>query len=147
MNVGDLAGFWASDGSRTGSDNWFDGGTPRRLGRAQAEKATGADPRLLSGYREGRFGYSIPLPNGRWRVALLLMEPQEKRATPRAFDVALNGRTVLKAYDPQQAAGGALKAVARSFDTEVTDGRLDLHLIPVRGDAVLSGIVIRPAGD
>ncbi|MCJ8156433.1 glycoside hydrolase family 2 TIM barrel-domain containing protein [Sphingomonas sp. LaA6.9] len=145
INVGDLAGFVTPDGRRTGSDNWFDGGTPRRLGKAQTEKVTGADARLLSGYREGRFGYSIPLPDGRWNVTLLMMEPQEKPTTARVFDVTANGRTVLRAFDPVKAAGGALRASAQSFDVVVKGGRLDLRFVPQRGDAVLSAITIRPA--
>ena len=146
INVGDLAGFVADDGGRVGSDNWFDGGAPKRLAPKLAEKVAGAaDRRLHSGYREGRFSYAIPLPNGRWRVTLLFLEPQEKRTAPRRFDVLVNGAHALRGFDPAKAAGGPLKAVARVFDAEVEDGRLQLGFAPVVGEAVLSAIEISPA--
>lgn len=145
INVGDLAGFVASDGRRVGSDHWFEGGTPKRIGGAAAERIEGAgDPRLRTGYREGGFGYAIPVPNGRWRVTLLFLEPDEGAAA-RDFDVLIDGRTLLRAFDPGRAAGGPLKAIERSFVTDVAGGRLDLGFVPGRGDALLSAIEIRPA--
>lgn len=146
INVGDLAGFVSEDKRRVGSDHWFDGGIPRRLPPAVAKRTSGpGDPRLRSGYREGRFGYSIPLPDGRWRVKLLFLEPQESDK-PRSFDVTVNGRRVLRAFAPARAAGGALKTVERSFIAESKDNRILLGFDPVSGNAVLSAIEIRPLG-
>ena len=141
INVGDLAGFIASVGIRVGSDNWFFGGTPKLIGGKTADRLSGsADRRYLTGYREGAFTYAIPLPNGSWRVTLITLEPDEKRRS-RSFDVAAEGRPVLKRIDPAKIAGAPLKAITRSFVAQVDDGRLDLSF---SGDAVLSGIEIAP---
>lgn len=145
INVGDLAGFVAPDGRRTGSDNWFDGGTPHRLDATQATRLAGAgDPRLRTGYREGRFGYRIPLPDGRWRVSLLFVDPRAAGDSPRQFDVVANGRTVLRDFDPVRAAGAPLHGVTQTFDTVVTEDVLTMRFVPVQGDAVLSAIEVRP---
>jgi beta-galactosidase len=139
INVGDLAGFVRADGSRVGSDNWFEGGTPHRIGGKAAEALAGAgDPRMRAGYREGALRYAIPLPDGRWQVTLLFVAPDTEA---RTFDVAAEGRTVLRRFDPAKAAGGTLKGVERSFAVTVADGKLDLAF---SGDAVLSGIRITP---
>lgn len=145
INVGDLSGFVDARGRRTGSDHWFDGGTPRRLDPALDGELSGTgDVRLRTGYREGRFGYAIPLPAGRWRVTLLFVEPRPRADTARSFDVVANGRTVLSAFDPARAAGGPLAGIERSFEVQVDDGALALDFVPVRGDAVLSAITIHP---
>ena len=141
INVGDLAGFVAADGVRVGSDNWFIGGTAKRIGGKRAEGLGEGDRRYRSGYREGAFGYSIPLPNGRWRVTVMALEPDERRGS-RRFDVLAEGRRMLAGFDPGRAAGGPLIMVARSFTAEVEDKRLDLGFT---GEAVLSGLVIAPA--
>ena len=141
INVGDLAGFVAADGRRVGSDNWFAGGTARRIdGKAAARVWGDGDRRYLTGYREGAFTYAIPLPNGRWRVSLIALEPDRTRSS-RRFDVSAEGRPVLTGIDPARLAGGPLRAIARSVMVEVRDGRLDLAFT---GDAVLSGIEIEP---
>lgn len=92
----------------------------------------------------GRFGYAIPLPDGRWRVSLLFVDPREKADTPRRFDVLAHGERVLASFDPVAAAGGTLTGVERSFDTTVANGRLDLRFVPVEGDAVLSALSVQP---
>lgn len=145
INVGDLSGFAAVDGTRVGSDNWFEGGTPHRLDGDLAKRLGGVgDPRLRTGYREGRFGYAIPLPDGAWRVTLLFVDPRSAASTPRRFDVLVNGTRVLQSFDVAAAAGGTLTGVARSFDARVTNGRLALQFVPRSGDAVLSGIEVHP---
>lgn len=146
INVGDLSGFVAADGSLTGSDNWFEGGTPHRLDKARAARLTGeGDPRLRSGYREGRFAYAIPLPNGEWKVTLLFVDPGDPADGPHRFDVFANGSRTLAGFDPAKAAGASLVGVTRHFDVTVSDGKLDLRFVPIKGSALLSGIEVRPA--
>jgi beta-galactosidase len=140
INVGDLAGFVDAQGCRVGSDNWFRGGVAERIGGGAADTLAGAgDPRFRTGYRAGTFGYAIPVPNGRWRLTLLFLEPDEEHDR-RGFDVTAEGRTLLTDFDPRTAADGALRGVERSFDVEVADGTLDLSF---SGDAIVSGIEVR----
>ena len=144
INAGDLAGFVHADGRRVGSDHWFSGGTAKRIGGKTAERLTGeADPRYRTGYREGAFSYAIPIPNGRWEVTLITLEPNEERKV-RTFDVSAEGRPMMTAIDPAKLAGAPLKAATRRFTVEVQDERLDLTFT---GDAVLSGIEVEPIGE
>jgi beta-galactosidase len=140
INVGDLTGFARADGSRVGSDNWFEGGTPRRIGDTESKRLTGADRRLLTGVRDGRFRYAIPLPDGRWRVTLTSIETREAKAA-RGFDVTTNGRMMVRRFNPGPAGGGRYRAATRSFDVDVSGGMLRLGFGP---DATLAAIEIRP---
>ncbi|WP_442678804.1 glycoside hydrolase family 2 TIM barrel-domain containing protein [Sphingomonas sp. ASY06-1R] len=138
-------------GKRFGSDNFFDGGTvgdinaysgygPRPAAKVVAGTAQGA---VAETYREGRFGYRVPLPNGRYTVDLTFVEPS-LAAGARQFDVTANGKRVVAGLDIAAAAGGPLKALTRRIAVQVTDGTLDLRFVPVRGDAIVSAIEITP---
>lgn len=144
INVGDLSGFVTSSGRRVGSDNWFTGGIAGQLAPATAARVkNGGDRQVFSGYREGRFSYAIPLPEGSWRVTLTLLEPL-KRTPRRRFDVIANGKIVLESFEPVKAAGGALRAVARSFNVSTPQKKLTLDFVPRDGKAVLAAIDIAP---
>ena len=86
--AGQLAtGLKASDGTRFGSDNFFSGGTGRKVvqqsrrGDGDASPIKGvaapADAELYATYREGRFRYDIPLANGAYRLVLGFVEPSK----------------------------------------------------------------------
>ncbi|KGI77694.1 hypothetical protein LF63_0109055 [Oleiagrimonas soli] len=145
INVGDLAGFVDGQGFRYGSDDAFIGGTPHRFSDKQQKRSHGDAPvAMRAGYREGRFGYAIPLPNGLWRVTLTFVDPGTGKHAPRSFDVRADGHTLLSAFEPARAAGGTLRSVTRSFVVRSSHGRLHLQFVPRTGPAVLSGIRIRP---
>jgi hypothetical protein len=66
--------------------------------------------------RHGEFTYTLPYEySGGNNVNLYFAETTFTRAGQRTFDVIINGSTVLRAFDVFAAAGGAYKAVARSF--------------------------------
>ncbi len=136
MNVGSLTGYADASGVRVGSDNWFAGGMAKRPGNALRKKlAAIINTPSLDGYREGAFGYSVPLPDGRWTVKLLLGNPDEKAA--RSFDVNVEGKTLAGA---QTAAPASL--TPHQIVVDVRDGTLDLAFT---GRAALFGIEVRPA--
>jgi beta-galactosidase len=154
-------GYVASDGRRFGSDNFFLGGRGMKIERGAAQPigpesfaAAGAtqfagtrDPLLYQHLRAGRFGYEIPLENGRYEVMLGFVEPDVKTAAgSRVFDVVANGRRLLEGFDVIEAAGMADSAVTRAFAVDVSHGRLVLDFIPTRGEAVVSVIAIRREG-
>lgn len=90
INAGDLAG--ARVGTRRyGSDAFFAGGEGFRLAPATARSIAGRDDAaLLGGYRRGAFAYRLPLPAGRWRIAVTSMSP-EPDAPRAAFTVQVDG--------------------------------------------------------
>ncbi|WP_165830966.1 glycoside hydrolase family 2 TIM barrel-domain containing protein [Sphingomonas pokkalii] len=137
-------------GDSYGSDAFFRGGTGKVIsaGRnpmAVPPKVEGTDmPALFGSYREGRFGYDIPLPDGSWTITIASLEPDATKGAARSFTVLANGQRVIESFAPMQAAGGANKAVTRSFAVKSSGGRLVLDFEPVGGDAVVAGIAIRP---
>ncbi|MES3152810.1 glycoside hydrolase family 2 TIM barrel-domain containing protein [Sphingomonas faeni] len=136
-------------GKRYGSDAFFDGGT---FGEINAWSGYGPRPerKVVAGttegivaetYREGRFGYRVPLADGRYTVDLSFVEPS-LAAGARQFDVTANGKRAVAGLDIAAVAGGALKSVTRRIAVQVTGGMLDLQFAPIRGDAIVSGIEI-----
>ena len=136
-------------GKRYGSDAFFEGG---KFGEINAWSGYGPRPekKVVAGtiegavaetYREGRFGYRVPLANGRYTVDMTFVEPS-LAAGARQFDVTANGKRAIVALDVAAVAGGPLKSVTRRIVVQVTGGMLDLQFVPVRGDAIVSGIEI-----
>lgn len=136
-------------GKRYGSDAFFDGGS---FGDINAYSGYGPRPekKVVAGtpegavaetYREGRFGYRVPLANGRYTVELSFVEPS-LAAGARQFDVVANGKRAIAALDIAAVAGAPLTRVTRRIVLGVTDGMLDLKFVPIKGDAIVSGIEI-----
>ncbi|MEG3166381.1 glycoside hydrolase family 2 TIM barrel-domain containing protein [Sphingomonas sp. PB2P19] len=134
---------------RFGSDAFFTGGKAGTLTRP-AEYGKPAVAAVIAGtpnaavaatYREGRFGYAIPLADGRYTVTLTFVEPT-LAAGARVFDVTANGKTIVKALDIARTAGGAAKALTRSAIVSVRGGKLDIGFVPITGDAIVSAIEI-----
>ncbi|MEZ0542173.1 malectin domain-containing carbohydrate-binding protein [Fibrella arboris] len=108
---------------------------------------------LFQTFRYGRekLRYAFPVPDGTYRVELYFTEPWLGTGGGldctgwRLFDVAVNGKTVLKDLDIWKEAGhdGALKKVV---DAQVTGGQLVISFPHVAaGQAVISGIAIATA--
>ncbi len=136
-------------GKHYGSDAFFDGGS---FGDINAYSGYGPRPekKVVAGtpegavaetYREGRFGYRVPLANGRYTVELSFVEPA-LAAGARQFDVVANGKRAIAALDIAAVAGVPLTRVTRRIVVPVTDGMLDLKFVPIKGDAIVSGIEI-----
>ncbi len=67
-------------------------------------------------------------------VELFFAESYFDHAGQRLFDMALNGRTVLKNFDIYTAAGGRAKAVVRKFSVACPDGRLTVSIPNIAAD-------------
>src|SRR5690606_6797807 len=114
------SGYVASDGRRFGSDNFFLGGESGKVGGEEEEAAPESfasaggtqaegtpDPLLYRHHRAGKFGYAIPLEDGRYEVMLGFIEPEPKtKVGERVFDVLANGKRVLQGFDVLKAAAG-----------------------------------------
>jgi WD40 repeat protein/tetratricopeptide (TPR) repeat protein len=146
-------GFEAPDGKRWERDRFFLGGSADKAAEAEGgEKPTGsedtvpqaADPdhteRWFAGRGPYRRGYSVPLPPGRYRVALRFVERTHHRPGGRVFDILLEGKPMLEGCDPWMASFGL--PYVRSFEVAVSDGALDLDFIAHRDNPRIAGIEV-----
>lgn len=89
---------------------------------------TGTDaPELFHSEHYGMTAFSQPLPNGKYTVKLYFAETYEdvKGAGERVFSFNVEGQNVAD-FDIAKEAGGTLKAVVKTFDVEIKDGKLDI---------------------
>ena len=83
------------------------------------------------------------LASGRYAVRLYFAEidPSVTSAGARAFDVALEGNTLLDDFDIF-ATAGANRGIVKTFETNVTDGNLDIDFTAVTGNPLVSAIEV-----
>ena len=111
---------------RFAADQFFAGGSDFATNQPIAGTE---DDALYQTERYGSFLYSLPVPNGQYTIKLHFAELYWNTVGQRVFDVAAEGRTVLKAYDIVQKAG-PLTATTESFPVTVSDGVLSLAFAP-----------------
>ena len=100
------------------------------------------EDRLYQTCRYNLKGYSIEVPNGKYRITLKFCEPHFGAKNKRVCDVKLQERSVLKNFDIF-AKVGQFAAHDESFDgIEVTGDRLKIDIINLVSMACISGIVI-----
>jgi hypothetical protein len=75
-----------------------------------------------------------------YRVALHFAELNDVAAGERIFDIQLQGKTVLKGFDPVAAAGGVNRRVVRIFKGIRADRALDIRFITANH----SGTILPP---
>jgi hypothetical protein len=74
-------------------------------------------------------------------VRLYFAEPNAgAKAGQRIFSVSLDGKEVLKDFDPAAAAGGPRKVIAKEFKYSKTDGPIEIKLKASSGKTLLSGV-------
>jgi len=153
---------WMSDVHKSGakewgSTSWTDdfSGMPAMFGsqrRVSDPIKNTADWPLFQTFRYGRdkLQYDFPVANGEYQVELYFAEPWygmgNINATGwRVFDVAINGKTMLKDIDLFKEAGFA-GAVKKVLKVQVTNGHLTVNFPRVSsGQAVISAIAIATA--
>ncbi len=101
--------------------------------------------------RYGEFTYTIAsrTPGSAQTVTLYFAESFWTAAGQRTFNVALNGATVLTAFDIFAAAGGTNRAVARSFETTANaSGQVVIQFTRAGGpdNPKISGIAVAAGG-
>src|SRR5512142_2178578 len=106
---------------------------------------------VLQSERYGEFTYTLPglTPGGAYSVTLYFDEVYWTAAGQRTFNVAVNGATVLSAFDIFAAAGGANKAIARTFDTTASpSGQIVIALTKGGGpdNPKLCGLAVAASG-
>ena len=104
------------------ADAYFSGGsTYSSTGTIDTSLITGSVPpqAVFQSERYGEFTYTIPgfKAGGACSVTLFFAESYLTAAGQRLFDVAINGASALAAFDIFTAAGGANKAIGKTFST------------------------------
>jgi hypothetical protein len=92
------------------------------------------DPALYQTERYGSFNYQFNVPNGNYNVVLKFAEIYWTAAGQRTFNVSINGTQVLTNFDIFAAAGGALKAIDKTFPIAVTNNQLNIVFTPGSAD-------------
>jgi len=100
-------------------------------------------------YESGIIGlakYGIRIPNGKYRVKLLFAEYSAKNLNQRVFDVYVQGKHSIKAFDIYKETG-LLKSIEKVIeDVTVSNFFLDIHFGALIGNAVLNGIIVEKTG-
>lgn len=111
--------------------------------------ASGELPWVSSSGAIGLTGFKVKLNNAAeraYRVRLFFAEPEGAQPGQRLFDVALQGRQVLKGFDVAAVAGAPRKGVVREFRNVMVGEALSVTLTPSAGAAmanpVISGIEV-----
>jgi aldose sugar dehydrogenase len=135
--VKDLAGkIWDAD-------NYFLDGQIERYSRSVIAK----DNQLIKVLRTARnkvSGYSIPLPNGLYRVILRFIEnsPLVEEVNDRIFNLRIEN-FLREDFDIFFEAGGKGRETLISSEVEVNDGLLNINFEPIVGLSTISAIEIR----
>ena len=86
------------------------------------------------------------LKPGTFTVRLYFVEPQHAEAGARVFDIALQGKTVLKDFDVFAAAHGRMKCLVKEFTSIQLDGSFTLSFNAHKGQSLLSGFELVSTG-
>jgi hypothetical protein len=90
--------------------------------------------------------YNFAVPNGTYTVTLKFAEIYFTAARQRLFYILLNGRNAESGFDIFAAAGGADRAVDRSYTVTVTNGQIAIELAASLDNPKISAIQIVQAG-
>lgn len=127
-------------------DTYFRGG---RLVLRRTPVTGTIEPGLFEGERYGNFDYAIPVGSGKYGLTLYFSEryfgpemPGRGGAGSRVFDVTCNEDTLLRNFDIFKEAGGADRAVVKTFHGlgANAQGKLMLRFIPEVNYALVDAI-------
>jgi Malectin domain len=105
--------------------------------------ANTSDPAIFQSERYGSsFSYDIPVPNGDYTLKLNFSENYFTSPGKRKFNVKAQNSQVLTNYDIFAEAGGAFKAISKSFSVTVATGLLSLNFTGVVENAKVSSIEV-----
>ncbi|MBL8174521.1 MAG: hypothetical protein JNK48_07625 [Bryobacterales bacterium] len=88
------------------------------------------------------FYYRFQVPNGTYRVTLKFAEIYHRQAGKRVLNVKLNGSQVETNFDAFAASGGFARAIDRTHTVTVTNGLLEIRIVPVVDDGKINAFEI-----
>src|SRR6185295_4877082 len=142
-----------SGGAATGSftaDQFFSGGnTFANTATIDMSQITTNPPpaAIFNSERFGAMTYTIPNRSGAQTVTLYFAETFVTGAGQRLFNVSINGTTVLSNFDIFASAGGANRAIARSFNTTAnSSGQVVIQFISGTQNPKVNGITAAGGG-
>jgi hypothetical protein len=144
INAGGPAagGFWA--------DKYFTGGaTYGNDATTDVSQITSNPPpaAIFGTERYGEMTYTIPDRSGPQTVTLYFSENYVTGPGQRLFDVTINGTTVLSKFDIYASAGGANRAIAKTFTTTAnSDGQVVIQFVAEVQSPKISAIALTGAG-
>jgi hypothetical protein len=127
------------------ADTGFTGGSSYSVTRPIANTTT----QLLyqsERWKTGSLDYNFAVPNGTYTVTLKFAEIYFTAAGQRRFYILLNGQNVENGFDIFAQAGGADRAVDRSYTVSVTNGQITIELAAFIDNPKISAIQIVQAG-
>jgi len=131
-----VAGEWGALGGLT-------------IKRADTEIEGTRDKDIYLNERYSLKGYRIALANGSYVVKLHVAETYEgiKAVGDRVYTVSLEGKPVLKDFDPYKEAGKRrFAAIVRQFTVDVADGELTLEFAEKTQNPMINGIEVLEKG-
>lgn len=121
------------------ADDWFSGGS---TSSSSLGVLGTRDDAVYQTYRWGTFGYSIPLPVGRYFLVLLTAETYNLAVGERRFDVSVEGAPWLDDLDVLERTGRNT-AFSAGRELEVLDGHLDIGFSNgTAGNAMIHGLIV-----
>ena len=88
------------------------------------------------------FQYQFTVPNGNYNVTLKFAEIFFTASGQRLFNVLINGQQVLSNFDIVAQAGGAFRALDRTFPVTVASTSMTIQFVPIRDNPKISAIEI-----
>ena len=103
------------------------------------------DDTLYKTYIKGDLTFEKQLPNGTYDITFLFAEPLDIPVGERIFDVEVNGVKELENIDIRGLRDGkAFSALDKTVESiKVTNESLNINLLPIAGEPVISGLIIR----
>jgi hypothetical protein len=143
VNAGGSA-YTDASGNAWSADSGFSGG----YSYASSNSISGTTSQPL--YQTCRWNdktltYNFPVANGQYTVNLKFAETYMTGAGQRVFNILINGQTVESNFDIFAAAGGANKAIDKSYPVTVTGGSIAIQMNSSVENPTVSAIEILQA--
>ena len=104
------------------------------------------EPAIYRSQMSGLVRYRMRVPDGLYNVTLMFAENQVTSGGQRIFHATVEDREVSRNVDVLVRAGANAAYTILADSVEVSDGILEVHLMSVVGETMLSGLVVEPAG-